>query len=75
MLPDPFLSVPEKYPVDSTVQGVVVRLENFGAFVNLEPGIDGLIPISKLGAGRRINHPKEILDPGQQVEAGLSISV
>ncbi len=69
VLPDPFLSVPEKYPVDSTVQGVVVRLENFGAFVNLEPGIDGLIPISKLGAGRRINHPKEILEPGQQVEA------
>jgi len=69
VLPDPFLSVPEKYPVDSTVQGVVVRLESFGAFVNLEPGIDGLIPISKLGAGRRINHPKEVLEPGQQVEA------
>ncbi len=69
VLPDPFLSVPEKYPVDSTVQGVVVRLESFGAFINLEPGIDGLIPISKLGAGRRINHPKEVLEPGQQVEA------
>ena len=68
VLPDPFLSVPEKYPVDSTVQGTVVRLESFGAFVNLEPGIDGLIPISKLGAGRRINHPKEVLEPGQQVE-------
>lgn len=67
--PDPFQSVPEKYPVDSTVQGNVVRLESFGAFVNIEPGIDGLIPISKLGAGRRINHPKEILERGQQVEA------
>lgn len=69
VLPDPFLAVPEKYPVDSTVFGNVVRLESFGAFVNLEPGIDGLIPISKLGAGRRINHPKEVLETGQQVEA------
>ncbi len=69
VLPDPFLLVPEKYPVDSTVFGSVVRLESFGAFVNLEPGIDGLIPISKLGAGRRINHPKEVLETGQQVEA------
>jgi small subunit ribosomal protein S1 len=68
ILPDPFLSVPEKYPVHSTVRGIVVRLESFGAFVNLEPGIDGLIPISKLGAGRRINHPKEVLETGQEVE-------
>ena len=67
--PDPFLSVAEKYPVESTVQGTIVRLESFGAFVNLEPGIDGLIPISKLGAGRRINHPKEVVEVGQLVEA------
>ncbi len=69
ILPDPFLSSLEKYPPDSLVRGTVVRLEKFGAFVNLEPGIDGLIPISKLGAGRRINHPKEILEVGQLVEA------
>ncbi len=67
--PDPFLSAPEKYPVESMVHGTVVRLESFGAFVNLEPGIDGLIPISKLGAGRRVNHPKEVLEVGQIVEA------
>ncbi len=67
--PDPFLSVAEKYPVESTVQGMVVRLETFGAFINIEPGIDGLVPISKLGAGRRIKHPKEVLEVGQLVEA------
>ncbi len=66
--PDPFLSALEKYPPDSMVHGTVVRLESFGAFVNLEPGIDGLIPISKLGAGRRINHPKEVIEVGQLVE-------
>ena len=67
--PDPFLSAIEKYPPESTVNGMVVRLESFGAFVNLEPGIDGLIPISKLGAGRRIKHPKEVLEVGQVIEA------
>jgi small subunit ribosomal protein S1 len=51
------------------VRGTVVRLETFGAFVNLEPGVDGLIPISKLGAGRRIKHPKEVLEVGQLIEA------
>jgi small subunit ribosomal protein S1 len=68
ILPDPFLSVLEKYPPESIVRGMVVRLETFGAFVNLEPGVDGLIPISKLGAGRRIKHPKEVLEVGQLVE-------
>jgi small subunit ribosomal protein S1 len=69
ILPDPFLNALEKYPPESTVRGMVVRLESFGAFVNLEPGVDGLIPISKLGAGRRIKHPKEVLEVGQLVEA------
>jgi small subunit ribosomal protein S1 len=69
ILPDPFLSALEKYPPESMVKGMVVRLESFGAFVNLEPGVDGLIPISKLGAGRRIKHPKEVLEVGQLVEA------
>jgi len=69
MLPDPWSGMVEKYPVDSRVSGTIVRLVNFGAFVNLEPGIDGLIHISNLGAGRRINHPKEMVEVGQMVEA------
>ena len=67
--PDPFLSAAEKYPVDSIVRGTIVRLAPFGVFVNLEPGIDGLVHISKLGAGRRIKHPKEVVEVGQIVEA------
>lgn len=67
--PDPFLSAAEKYPVDSLVRGTVVRLAAFGVFVNLEPGVDGLVHISKLGAGRRIKHPKEVVEVGQTVEA------
>jgi len=67
-MPDPWASVAEKYPVDSRVSGSVVRLLPFGAFVRLEPGIEGLIHISNLGAGRRINHPKEVVEAGQWVE-------
>ncbi|MGD0885122.1 MAG: S1 RNA-binding domain-containing protein [Thermodesulfovibrionales bacterium] len=66
--PDPWFSVSEKYAIDSCVKGTIARLAPFGAFVNLEAGIDGLIHISNLGAGRRINHPKEVVEVGQRVE-------
>jgi small subunit ribosomal protein S1 len=68
MQPDPWATAAAKYPADSRVTGSVVRLSPFGAFVRLEPGIDGLIHVSNLGAGRRINHPKEVVEPGQRVE-------
>jgi small subunit ribosomal protein S1 len=67
--PDPFLNAAEKYPVDSLVHGTIVSLTPYGAFVNLEPGVDGLIHISKFGAKRRIKHPKEVVEVGQLVEA------
>ncbi len=67
--PDPWCIVTEKYPVGEKVNGTIVRLAPFGAFVTLEPGIDGLMHISNLGAGRRIQHPKEVVAVGQQVEA------
>jgi len=66
--PDPWSLVAEKYPVDGRVNGTIVRLAPFGAFVSLEPGIDGLVHISNLGAGRRINHPREVVEVGQMVE-------
>jgi small subunit ribosomal protein S1 len=65
---DPWEGVAERYTVDSKVKGVIVRLAPFGAFVNLEPGVDGLIHISNLGAGRHVNHPKEVVEVGQWVE-------
>jgi len=67
-LPDPWASAADNYPVDSRVSGSIVRLLPFGAFVRLEPGIEGLIHISNLGAGRRINHPKEVVEVGQWVD-------
>jgi small subunit ribosomal protein S1 len=49
-------------------EGVVTKLMPFGAFVELEPGVEGLLHISRLGAGRRLNHPSEVLSEGQHVE-------
>jgi small subunit ribosomal protein S1 len=62
---NPWDRVTERYPVGSRHMGTVSRLTNFGAFVSLEPGVDGLLHISKLGAGRRINHPREVLEAGE----------
>ncbi len=69
MQPDPWASAADKYSVDARVSGSIVRLAPFGAFVRLEPGVDGLVHISNLGAGRRINHPREVVEAGQWVEA------
>ncbi len=66
--PDPWTVLADRYIEGSRVSGKIVRLAPFGAFVNLEPGIDGLIHISNIGAGRRINHPKEVVETGQTVE-------
>lgn len=65
---DPWTTAVSKFPENSLLAGTVTRLMNFGAFVELEPGIEGLIHISNLGTGRRINHPKEVVHEGDRVE-------
>jgi small subunit ribosomal protein S1 len=67
-LADPWEKVGEMYPEGSFHTGVVARLTAFGAFVTLSDGVDGLIHISKLGAGKRISHPREALAEGQTIE-------
>ncbi|MCI5221854.1 MAG: 30S ribosomal protein S1 [Candidatus Electrothrix sp. AR4] len=66
-LENPWDLVEEKYASGSVHAGRVSRLAQFGAFVTLEPGIDGLLHISKLGSGRRLNHPREALEAGQEI--------
>jgi len=66
---DPWLDAVTDYPVGSQVEGVVSRLQPFGAFVELAPGVDGLVHISELGAGRRIGHPQEVVSVGDRVQA------
>jgi small subunit ribosomal protein S1 len=65
--PDPWLTLDEKYPPGAVVSGKVRNLTNFGAFVELEDGIDGLVHISDMSWTRRIGHPSEILKKGEKV--------
>lgn len=66
-LENPWQKVLEKYPVGSIHRGQVSRLAQFGAFVTLEPGVDGLLHISRLGGGRKLHHPREAVEAGQEI--------
>jgi len=68
---DPWSDAVSRYRPGTRIDGRVTRLQPFGAFVELEPGLEGLIHISELGAGRRLNHPQEVLSTGQQVQATI----
>lgn len=70
-LADPWEQVAQTYPEGSFHTGTVARLAPFGAFVTLAAGVDGLIHISRLGAGKRINHPREVLKEGETVEVKI----
>ncbi|HSL41001.1 MAG TPA: S1 RNA-binding domain-containing protein, partial [Desulforhopalus sp.] len=68
---DPWQETASTFQEGTTHPGTVARLAQFGAFVTLAPGVDGLIHISKLGAGRRLNHPREVLEEGQNIEVKI----
>jgi small subunit ribosomal protein S1 len=67
--PDPWETVAERYPVNTKVIGRVVNVTDYGAFVELEPGVEGLIHISEMTWSRRMKHPSKVVKPGDQVEA------
>ncbi len=67
--PDPWESVAERYAVGSRVLGRVVNVTDYGACVELEPGIEGLIHISEMTWSRRMKHPSKVVKPNDQVEA------
>jgi small subunit ribosomal protein S1 len=66
---DPWLGAEEKFPVNARVKGKVRNLTDYGAFVELEEGVDGLIHVSEMSWTKKVSHPKEILKKGQRVEA------
>jgi len=65
----PWQNVAEKYPVGTRVQGKVVSITNYGAFVELEPGIEGLVHISEMSWTRNVRHPSKIVSIGETIEA------
>jgi small subunit ribosomal protein S1 len=70
-LPDPWTNIEKYFPEGSRHHGTVARLMDFGAFITLAAGVDGLLHISKLGMGKRINHPREVVTKGQIVEVKI----
>ncbi|HMP03483.1 MAG TPA: 30S ribosomal protein S1 [Gemmatales bacterium] len=66
--PSPWVGVEQKYPVNSRHQGEVVNIMTYGAFVKLEPGIEGLVHISEMSWTKRINHPNEMVSIGDKIE-------
>ncbi len=68
ILPDPWSTAADRFPVGSRVHGKVVSLADYGAFVELEPGIEGLVHVSEMSWTRRVTHPSKIVEPGQEVD-------
>ncbi len=66
--PNPWKEIGQRYPVGSTVKGSVRNLTDYGAFVQLEEGIDGLLHVSDMSWTKKVNHPSEVLEKGQEVE-------
>ncbi len=64
----PWEEIEKKFPVGSRVNGAVVNIMSYGAFVRLEDGIEGLVHISEMSWTRRVNHPSEMVQPGQEVD-------
>ncbi len=66
--PSPWAGVAEKYPIGSRHKGEVVNVMTYGAFVKLEPGVEGLVHISEMSWTKRLNHPNEIVQSGDPIE-------
>ena len=69
-MPDPWMDADRKYPVGSTLTARVVRLENFGAFVEVEEGLEGLLPVSEM-SWQRIRHPQDVVREGDVIKLAV----
>lgn len=68
LLPDPWSTVTELYPVESKIKGRISSVTEYGAFVELEPGVEGLVHISEMSWAKRMKHPKHFVNKGDEVE-------
>jgi small subunit ribosomal protein S1 len=66
--PEPWATAPDRFVAGQRVTGTVTRLADFGAFVEIEPGVEGLIHISEMSWGKKINHPSDVLKQGDKVD-------
>ena len=68
LLPDPWAAVPERFPAGTRVQGKIVGVTDYGAFVQIEPGVEGLVHVSEMSWSKRTKHPSKIVKVGEEVE-------
>ena len=68
LLPDPWAAVPEKFPVGSKISGKIVGVTDYGAFVQIEPGVEGLVHVSEMSWSKRTKHPSKVVKAGDEVE-------
>jgi small subunit ribosomal protein S1 len=68
LLPDPWATVPERFPVGARVQGKIVGVTDYGAFVQIEPGVEGLVHVSEMSWSKRTKHPSKMVKAGDEVE-------
>jgi small subunit ribosomal protein S1 len=68
LVPDPWSAVAELYPVGSKLKGKVSSVTDYGAFIELEPGVEGLVHVSEMSWSKRAKHPKNLVNPGEEVE-------
>ena len=68
LLPDPWSSVEERFPVGARVAGKIASVADYGAFVELENGVEGLVHVSEMSWSKRVKHPSKLVNPGDQVE-------
>jgi small subunit ribosomal protein S1 len=69
LITDPWANVMERYPVGARMGGKVVSLTDYGAFVELEAGVEGLIHVSEMSWSKRVKHPSKLLNVGDTVDA------
>jgi len=71
LLPDPWATVPERFPVGARVHGKIVGVTDYGAFVQIEPGVEGLVHVSEMSWSKRTKHPSKMVKPGDDVEVAV----
>ncbi|MGH7855748.1 MAG: S1 RNA-binding domain-containing protein, partial [Candidatus Binatia bacterium] len=72
LAPDPWQTAAERFPPGSSVRGKVRRLESFGAFVEIAPGLEGLVHVSRMALDRRVAHPRQVVAIGDEVEVTVA---
>jgi small subunit ribosomal protein S1 len=68
LLPDPWASIDERFPIGRRMTGKVASVADYGAFIELEPGVEGLVHVSEMSWSKRVKHPSKLVNPGDDVE-------